>query len=168
MNPNGIERPKSARFGKFSADWQLEDFQGGRKSLPGTISYSGIPAGVQAVASFFDMNDDTRRAVCGGTVQVIGASVGVLEMDTYDGQVGNFLTETVVRLPVLSSDTLAIGALLYWDATNYRLTTTASGNTKAGYLLPYDNISTTSETISTAVLGTPHAAKWVRIQLQPN
>ena len=30
-------------------------------------------------------------------------------------------------------DMVAQGALLYWDATNKRLTTTASGNTLAGY-----------------------------------
>lgn len=158
----------SARKGKFSPDWQLEGFQRSRTPLPATIDYSSIPSGQQANASYLDMIDDSVRVVCGGTVRVIGASVGVLEYDTPDGQVGNFITETVVRLPVLSSDSLTIGGTLYWDATNYRLTTTASGNTKAGYLLPYDNISTTSETITTPTLGQPHAAKWVRIQLQPN
>jgi len=34
--------------------------------------------------------------------------------------------------------------------------------------LPYDNISTTSETISTVTLGDPFAAKWVKIMLRPN
>jgi len=168
MNINGAERPKSARSGKYDAQWQIEAFQEGLRSLPATVDYSAIVAGSQARSSYLDMNDDTRRVVCGGTVVVIGDSVGILEADTFDGEVGNYLTECACKLPVLSSDSLTIGGTLYWDVTNDRLTTTASSHKKAGYLLPYDNISTTSETITTPALGDPFAAKWVKIMLRPN
>ena len=168
MNANGIERPKSARYGKYDASWQIEAFQEGMRSLPSTVAYASIVAGSQLRSSFMDMNDDTRRVVCGGTVVVIGDQVAVLESDTFDLTVGNYLTECAVKLPVLSSDSLTIGGTLYWDVTNDRLTTTAATHKKAGYLLPYDNISTTSETITTPGLGDPFAAKWVKIMLRPN
>lgn len=170
MNINGAERPKSARSGKYDAQWQIEAFQEGLRSLPSTVSYAGIGSSYQLRSSYLDMNNDTRRVVCGGTVKVIGDSVCVLEADTFDGEVGNYLTECAVKLPVLSSDSLVIGAALYWDVADDRLTTDADSGTnkKAGYLLPYDNISTTSETISTVTLGDPFAAKWVKIMLRPN
>lgn len=168
MNSKGVERPKSARSGKYDASWQIEAFQEGMRSLPATVNYAGIVAGSQARSSFMDMNDDSRRAVCGGTVVVIGDQVCVLEEDTFDGEVGNYLTECAVKLPVLASDSLTIGGTLYWDVANDRLTTTASSHKKAGYLLPYDNISSTSETITTPTLGEPFAAKWVKIMLRPN
>lgn len=41
-------------------------------------------------------------------------------------------TEGVFDLTALSTDTAALGAALYWDNSNKRLTTTASGNTKVG------------------------------------
>jgi len=168
MNANGCERPNSARFGKYDASWQIEAFQEGMRSLGATVNYSAIVAGSQARSSYLDMNDDNNRVVCGGTVLVIGDQVCVLESDTFDGRVGNYLTECAVKLPVLSSDSLTIGGTLYWDVTNGRLTTTASSHKKAGYLLPYDNVSTTSETITTPSLGDPFAAKWVKIMLRPN
>lgn len=39
----------------------------------------------------------------------------------------------VFEFPCLSTDVIAAGDLLYWDATNKRLTKTASGNTLVGY-----------------------------------
>ena len=136
--------------------------------MPATVDYSAIVAGSQLRSSYMDMNDDTRRVVCGGTVVVIGDQVAVLESDTFDGEIGNYLTECAVKLPVLSSDSLVIGSTLYWDVTNDRLTTTASSHKKAGYILPYDNMSTTSQTFTTPTLGQPFAAKWVKIMLRPN
>lgn len=40
--------------------------------------------------------------------------------------------EGVFDLTALSTDTATVGALAYWDNTNRRITTTASGNTKVG------------------------------------
>lgn len=37
--------------------------------------------------------------------------------------------------PMLSTDTGAVGAKVYWDNSNNRLTTTASGNTLCGKLI---------------------------------
>ncbi len=42
------------------------------------------------------------------------------------------VTEGVFDITALSTDTASVGAYLYWDNTNKRLTTTSSGNTKVG------------------------------------
>lgn len=40
--------------------------------------------------------------------------------------------EGVYDLTALSTDTASVGAALYWDNSNKRLTTTSAGNTKVG------------------------------------
>lgn len=47
---------------------------------------------------------------------------------------GALAVEGVHELAALITDTGSIGARMYWDVTNTRLTTTATGNTFAGYL----------------------------------
>lgn len=64
---------------------------------------------------------------------LIGTRLGVAVADVAANQVGVFRIEGVFELPKLSTDVVAQGALLYWDNTNLRLTTTASGNTLAGF-----------------------------------
>jgi len=71
--------------------------------------------------------------VASGAVVVIGVRVGVAVADIAANATGALRVRGVVELAKLSSDTPAQGALLYWDAANSRLTTTASGNTLAGY-----------------------------------
>jgi predicted RecA/RadA family phage recombinase len=44
-------------------------------------------------------------------------------------------TNGVFDITALGTDTGAVGAIMYWDNTNKRLTTTASGNTKVGVLV---------------------------------
>ena len=39
----------------------------------------------------------------------------------------------VFEVPKKSTDTPAVGALLYWDSAAGEMTTTVTGNTKAGY-----------------------------------
>jgi predicted RecA/RadA family phage recombinase len=46
---------------------------------------------------------------------------------------GSVQVTGVFQLPKKAADTVAQGALVYWDATNQQITTTASGNTLAGF-----------------------------------
>ncbi|KQR55637.1 DUF2190 family protein [Acidovorax sp. Leaf160] len=72
-------------------------------------------------------------AVVSGAVAVIGARVGIVVADIPANTLGALRVKGVVELAKLGTDVVAQGALLYWDATNSRLTTTASGNVLAGY-----------------------------------
>jgi predicted RecA/RadA family phage recombinase len=68
-----------------------------------------------------------------GAATLIGPRIGVAVGDVPASALGVFRIKGVFTLPKLSTDVVAQGALLYWDNTNLRLTTTASGNTLAGY-----------------------------------
>lgn len=81
-----------------------------------------------------DVLDHTPAgAVASGAVVVIGARVGIAVANIAAGETGPLRVKGVVELAKLGTDAPAQGALLYWDATNSRLTTTASGNVLAGY-----------------------------------
>lgn len=73
-------------------------------------------------------------ALSAGEVLVIGNRVGVVlgssPIATGDAYVLG--TSGVYEMTILSTDTPAEGALLYWDAGNNRLTTTASTHKSAG------------------------------------
>ena len=71
--------------------------------------------------------------VASGAVVVMGVRIGVALADIASGRPGAVRVRGVFTLAKLSTDNVAQGALLYWDAANSRLTTTASGNTLAGY-----------------------------------
>jgi predicted RecA/RadA family phage recombinase len=69
-----------------------------------------------------------------GEVLVIGNRVGVVS-GTKPIAIGDdytLQTSGIFEMPVLGTDTPAEGALLYWDATNNRCTTTASTHKSAG------------------------------------
>lgn len=68
-----------------------------------------------------------------GAVVVIGNRVGVLLTDLANGETGAAQVTGVFELTKLTTDDVAQGNLLYWDATNKRLTKTATDNTLAGY-----------------------------------
>lgn len=72
-------------------------------------------------------------AVASGDVLVIGTRIAVALNAIAAGVTGSAAVTGVHTLPKLSTDAVTQGAVLYWDATNKRLTTTASGNTLAGY-----------------------------------
>lgn len=67
-----------------------------------------------------------------GTPLVIGALILVPAFSAADGYECEGVTEGVFELPKLSTDTPAQFAKAYWDATNGRLTTTATDNTLIG------------------------------------
>lgn len=72
-------------------------------------------------------------AVASGAMVLIGTRVAVAIADIALGAVGSVQVVGEFTIPKLSTDVVAQGALLYWDNTNKRLTTTASGNTLAGF-----------------------------------
>lgn len=72
-------------------------------------------------------------AVVAGGVVVMGKRVGISLSDIAQGATGAAAVEGVFKLAKLGTDVVAQGDLLYWDAANSRLTTTAGGNTLAGY-----------------------------------
>lgn len=72
-------------------------------------------------------------AITSGSGILVGVRLGVALADIANGAVGSVAVKGVYSLPKLSTDVVAQGALLYWDNTNKRLTTTATANTLAGY-----------------------------------
>lgn len=72
-------------------------------------------------------------AVAGGAVVLIGKRVAIVLRDIAANSAGAASVTGVWQVAKLSTDNVAQGDLLYWDAANSRLTTTASGNTLAGF-----------------------------------
>lgn len=73
------------------------------------------------------------RAVASGEGALIGVAFGVAANAYANGEVGEFDTVGVYTLTANGADTPSAGALCYWDNTAFRVTTTATGNTKIGY-----------------------------------
>lgn len=71
--------------------------------------------------------------IASGQVVLMGARIGVALKAIANGETGPMQVTGVFNIAKLSTDNMAQGALLYWDNTNSRLTTTASGNTLAGF-----------------------------------
>ena len=72
-------------------------------------------------------------AVTAGQVVLIGVRIGVALNAIAANATGALQVAGVFNIAKLSTDVVAQGAALYWDNGNSRLTTTASGNTLAGY-----------------------------------
>ncbi len=71
--------------------------------------------------------------VVSGQILLIGARIAVALTAIAAGATGPVQVSGVFSVAKLSTDVVAQGALLYWDNTNSRLTTTASDNTLAGF-----------------------------------
>lgn len=72
-------------------------------------------------------------AVTSGQVLLIGVRIGVALTAIASGATGAVRMLGIFTIAKLSTDVVAVGVALYWDNTNSRLTTTASGNTLAGF-----------------------------------
>lgn len=72
-------------------------------------------------------------AIVSGQVLVIGARIGVARTNIASGATGAVSVLGIFTVAKLSTDTMAQGALLYWDAGNSRLTTTVGANVLAGF-----------------------------------
>lgn len=70
-----------------------------------------------------------------GEGALVGTVFGIAVNDVANGAEGEFVTRGVFDVTTLGTDTPAQGAAAYWDNTNKRLTTTASGNTLVGAFL---------------------------------
>lgn len=85
--------------------------------------------------------------IASGQVVLMGARIGVALKAIANGETGPVQVTGVFNIAKLSTDNMAQGALLYWDNTNSRLTTNASGNTLAGFAAAAAGVSTTSVNI---------------------
>lgn len=89
----------------------------------------------------------TGANIASGQVVLMGARIGVALKAIANGETGPMQVTGVFNIAKLSTDNMAQGALLYWDNTNSRLTTTASGNTLAGFAAAAAAATTTSVNI---------------------
>ncbi|NYE62193.1 putative RecA/RadA family phage recombinase [Duganella sp. 1224] len=81
-----------------------------------------------------DVLDFTAAAaVASGAVIVLGKRIGVAARAVSQGSVGAAHVTGVWEIAKLTTDVVGQGDLLYWDAQNSRLTTTAASNVQAGY-----------------------------------
>jgi predicted RecA/RadA family phage recombinase len=170
MNTNGQTRPLAARIGFYDAEKQITKSGGEAHEFNGiTVNDTDIPATPRAIAVYTDQNTD-ETVVCGGTLQVIGAILGCLCIDTEDGDRGTYWTEFQGWFPVKTSDTITNGIKLYWDATNYEFTTTAGGNTAGAFVKQIDENGSwiVTKTVSTATLGSLPVGKWVHVAVYPS
>jgi predicted RecA/RadA family phage recombinase len=71
-------------------------------------------------------------AVTSGQGVLVGALFGVATADAANGANVVISTSGIFDITALSTDTATVGAKLYWDNTNRRLTTTASTHICAG------------------------------------
>lgn len=67
-----------------------------------------------------------------GEMAKIGQILGVAQITLANAEVGPFKTTGVFDLVKIGSQAWTVGALVYWDDTNKRLTTVATGNLLAG------------------------------------
>lgn len=72
-------------------------------------------------------------AITSGQVLLIGLRIGVALTAIASGATGAVRMLGIFTIAKLSTDVVAQGDLLYWDAGNSRLTTTASTHKLAGY-----------------------------------
>jgi predicted RecA/RadA family phage recombinase len=86
-------------------------------------------------------------AVAAGAVVLMGKRLGVILRDIAALATGSASVNGVWQIAKLSTDVVAQGDLLYWDAANGRLTTTAGTNVLAGYAASAAGASTTTVNI---------------------
>ncbi|HPD31736.1 MAG TPA: DUF2190 family protein [Phycisphaerae bacterium] len=71
-------------------------------------------------------------AVTAGAVVIQGELVGVAKVDIPANTLGALAVDGIFDFPKATGSAISVGALCYWDATNQRATTTASGNKLIG------------------------------------
>lgn len=78
------------------------------------------------------INYTPSSAVAAGTVVLQGSLFGIALSAIPANTLGALAIQGVFRLPKLSTDNVTAGAVLYWDATNRRVTLSSSGTTRIG------------------------------------
>lgn len=90
-------------------------------------------------------------AVAAKTVKLLGVRVGIVQGAAAVGETAVVDFEGVYSgVAKLSTDVLADGDVVYWDAGNSRMTSTATSNTKAGYAVGAYGNPTSTMTIALA------------------
>ena len=74
-------------------------------------------------------------ALTSGQGALVGSLFGVASTDLANGASGEFVTQGVFDLTKATGEAWTVGAKVYWDNGNRRVTTTASGNTLIGVAL---------------------------------
>ena len=72
-----------------------------------------------------------ETAIAAGDVIVLNSLVGVARLDIAAGMLGSLTVVGVFDAPKAEVQ-IAVGAAVYWDATNHRVTTVAAGNPYLG------------------------------------
>lgn len=90
------------------------------------------------------MEHTPTAAIISGAMVLAGTKVGVALADIPVNTPGVLRVTGVFNYTKNTADVVAQGAALYWDNTNKRLTTTASGNTYAGYAFAAANGTATT------------------------
>jgi len=70
--------------------------------------------------------------VAAGDVILQGNLFGIALTAIPSGRLGSLAISGIFRITKLSTDNVTVGAVLYWDNTNKRVTLTAGGNTRIG------------------------------------
>lgn len=76
---------------------------------------------------------DPGATVAAGTGRLFGAALfGVAAVDAVSGTASSFVTSGVVEIAKTSALAIAVGDVLYWDATNAVVNKTTSGQRAVG------------------------------------
>ena len=86
--------------------------------------------------------------VASGAPVLVGSRLGIALVNIPVGGTGSVRMRGVFTVAKLSTDVVGQGDLLYWDATNSRLTTTASTHKLAGYAAAAAGAAVTTVAIS--------------------
>lgn len=80
-----------------------------------------------------DYTNGGGATIASGAPVLVGNRLGIALVNIPAGGTGSVRMRGVFTVAKLSTDAVAQGDLLYWDATNSRLTTTASTHKLAGF-----------------------------------
>ena len=95
-----------------------------------------------------DYTNGGSTEISSGAPVLVGSRLGIALVNIPAGGMGSVRMRGVFTVAKLSTDAVAQGDLLYWDATNARLTTTASTNKLAGYAAAAAGAGVTTVAIS--------------------
>ncbi len=93
-----------------------------------------------------------------GQGALVGAIFGVAMNDVLSGANGQFMLEGVHTLTKATGQTWTQGALIYWDDTNKRCTTTSTSNTRIGFAMQAQASGDTTGLVRLNGIATPTGA----------
>ncbi len=87
------------------------------------------------------------RALASGEGVLLNAMFAVATQAAANGATVEVVTDGVVELTALSTDTAAVGIKAYWDNTNFRVTTTVGSNSLIGVFVVAKTNGQTTATV---------------------